>query len=397
MAIQGETRTRAPKVPPTDLLEATLWRPGQEPSRLDLDAPGFDGGIAWFEVQSDGNADELFAFLAPRCQGLTREMVSDLLEPDRRPQGERWGEGEFRLASTFSVHPTETKNDRGDWSCPVPSADLLYQPVELLSNGDWLLTCWHPAEVYRGFKRLGEPRPPVDHHEVCHGVKKRWLTKPPDGTAADLGILIMHELALTYAPAHRQLYAALEEWELGLYGDVDGDLTELQADPQVLRDLWSARARLLDWLGPLNVPGLNQDPAEKAWLPATDAEEVNAVDRRVDKALDALKSLGEALRSSFHSLQLLAAEAQRDRNEQRQRRIELMAALFLIPTLIVGFYGANTWVPGEQRHWGLWVMLVAIAAFTLLGWTLIKLLHSRDDFALPKLSWRGRSDRTGRN
>ena len=42
----------------------------------------------------------------------------------------------------------------------------------------------------------------------------------------------MHELALTYAPAHRQLYAALEEWELSLYGDVRGDLTKLRPTPR---------------------------------------------------------------------------------------------------------------------------------------------------------------------
>ena len=200
----------------------------------------------------------------------------------------------------------------------------------------------------------------------------------------------MHELALTYAPAHRQLYAALEEWELSLYGDVRGDLTKLQADPQTLRNLWSARARLLDWLNPLNVPGLNQD-LDKAWLPATDHEEVKLVNRRVDRALDSLKALGEALRGSFHSVQLLAAEAQRDRNEARQRRIELMAAIFLIPTLVVGFYGANTWVPGQQTHSGFLVMVVAIFGLTFVGWSLIRLLHNKDDLNLPKLSWRGRS------
>jgi Mg2+ and Co2+ transporter CorA len=202
----------------------------------------------------------------------------------------------------------------------------------------------------------------------------------------------MHELALTYAPAHRQLYAALEEFELSLYGDVKGDLTKLQADPQTLRNLWSARARLLDWLNPLNTPGLNDD-LDKAWLPATDHVEVKRVDQRVDKALSALKSLGESLRSSFHSLQLLAAEGQRDRNELRQRRIERMAAIFLIPTLVVGFYGANTWVPGQQRHWGFWVMVVAIVALTLIGWNLIKALHNKDDLRLPKLSLRGLSSK----
>ena len=62
-----------------------------------------------------------------------------------------------------------------------------------------MLTCWHPIEVYRGFERVGEPRAPREHREICRGVAKRWLTKKA-AVAADLGVLVMHELALTYAP-----------------------------------------------------------------------------------------------------------------------------------------------------------------------------------------------------
>jgi hypothetical protein len=380
---------------PDDLHSAHLWIEGAEPRPLDPATDDFEG-IAWFDLRSAGDATELFTYLAPLCDGLTIDMLRDLLQPDERlPQGEVWGDGTVRLASTFAVYPTETKTGRGDWSCPVPSANLAYQPVELISNGDWLLSCWHPSEVYCGWQRVGEPGAPRAHDEICRGVAKRWRGKA-SMVAADLGVLVMHELALTYAPAHRQLHAALEEWELSLYGDISGDLTRLKADPEQLRDLWQARARLLDWLNPLNVAGLNQD-LDKAWLPATDHAEVKLVDKRVDSALDALGSLGDNLRSSFHSVQLLAAEAQRDRNEHRQRRIERMAAIFLIPTLIVGFYGANTWVPGQQRHWGFTVMVILILALTWLGWHLVNALHNRDDVSLPKLSWRGLSGGGGRS
>jgi hypothetical protein len=151
MAAQGEIRTRAPLSPPADLRSATLWRPAEQPVPLDPGAGDFDGGIAWFDLETDGDTAQLFEFLADRCEGLTFEMLHDLLEPDRRPQGEQWGEGEIRLASTFAVYPTETKNGRGDWSCPVPSADLLYQPVELISNGDWAP---HLLASERGLLRL---------------------------------------------------------------------------------------------------------------------------------------------------------------------------------------------------------------------------------------------------
>jgi hypothetical protein len=392
MATQGEAPTRPQNSPSEDLLTATVWRPGRGPATVDLDAADFEGAIAWFDVRTNGDSDSLFELLGPRCQGLTLEMVSDLLEPDRRPQGERYGDGELRLASTFAVYPTKTKNDRdGDWSCPIPSADLVYQPVELLSNGDWLLTCWHPREQYRGYDLVGDPQPPRRHPEIIRGVEKRWCAKQV-AAAADLGVLVMHELALTYAPAHRQLYAALEEWELRLYGVNDEQNEAQEIDADTPRALWSARARLLDWLGPLNIAGLNED-LDKAWLPATDHAEVKLVDKRVDKALEALKTLGVNLRSGFHSLQAQTAERQRERNEVRQQRIERLATLFLIPTLIVGLAGANTWIPGQQRHWGFEALVVFMVLATAIGWIWISRLRSAEDLRLPKLSWRGRSKR----
>ena len=48
-----------------------------------------------------------------------------------------------------------------------------------------------------------------------------------------------------------------------------------------------------------------------------------------------------------------------------QRRIEIAAAVFLVPTLIVGFYGANTWVPGQGKHWGFWVMVAVLVLLSL--------------------------------
>ena len=76
------------------------------------------------------------------------------------------------------------------------------------------------------------------------------------------------------------------------------------------------------------------------------------VDDRLDRALEDLHKLSQALRSSFSLLQFQQLETQRDRREQLIRRIEIAAAAFLIPTLIIGFYGANTWVPGQQEHRG---------------------------------------------
>jgi CorA-like Mg2+ transporter protein len=68
----------------------------------------------------------------------------------------------------------------------------------------------------------------------------------------------------------------------------------------------------------------------------------------------------------------------RDRIESRARRIEVLAAVFLIPTLIVGFYGANTWLPGQQREWGFWVMVAVIVMLTWIGTRMVLALRDRD-------------------
>ena len=41
--------------------------------------------------------------------------------------------------------------------------------------------------------------------------------------------------------------------------------------------------------------------------------------------------------------------------------------MLLVPTLVVGFYGANTWVPGQGRHWGFYVMLGVLIVGTCLA------------------------------
>jgi Mg2+ and Co2+ transporter CorA len=176
----------------------------------------------------------------------------------------------------------------------------------------------------------------------------------------------MNELALSYAAAHRALFSWLEDWELSLY--VDDDLDNRDELPE----LWGLMAVMRDWLNPLNRAGLRAD-VSKSWLVATDHDAVIGVDDRVDKALAGLAKLSERLRQSFGLLHLEQSEEQREHSERMQRRIEIAAAIFLMPTLIVGFYGANTWVPGQGKHWGFWVMVALLILLSFAA--LLSVLH----------------------
>jgi Mg2+ and Co2+ transporter CorA len=87
----------------------------------------------------------------------------------------------------------------------------------------------------------------------------------------------------------------------------------------------------------------------------------------VDRALSEIRHLADTMRDTFQVLSARLLEEQRDRREQLQRRIEIAAAAFLVPTLIVGFYGANTRVPGQGTWQGFWGMVVALVVLSALS------------------------------
>lgn len=350
-------------------IAATVWVEGQEPHECDLSEVDSFSGIHWFDLGGQVNPDEALTVLAPLCSGLERDMLTDLLSRDDIPENRGWRDGTVRLASSFAVYAPEARDHGGLKPTFAASPDAIYEPVEFLAGDGWLVTRWHDACHYRGATLIEDGMPPVSRRGLLAAVSRRWVAGR-GGTAGDLGVLAMHELALTYAPTHRRFHAALEDWELKLYGAHDQVRHPGPYDEGGLRDLWGACARMRDWLNPLNVPGLRHD-VDKAWLPAGDHDEVKAVDDRVNNALRELSKLGDTLRSSFQLLHIQKSEEQRERNERLQRRIEILAPIFVVPTLVVGFYGANTWVPGEHREWGFWVMVGAIVVLTLLTATIL--------------------------
>lgn len=345
---------------------SSVWRMEESPAEVDFTTADSTRGVCWFDLVGEPNAtDELLSKLAPLCPGLDGPMLSDLLTPDEQPEGSSYSGGEIRLASSFAVdaYRPRLKVERGS---AQGAGVLVFQPVELLAGDGWLLTCWHPTRTFAGARKVSEGEPRATD-ELFNAVVKQWR-ESGCSTAGDLGVLIMHELALGYRAAHWALAAWLQDWELSLY--VEDDVH----NPDELPQLWGAMAVLRDWLNPLNLPGLRSSP-EHAWLPAvTKHEQVIAVDDRIDKALRDLRELSDTMRASFGVLQVQLTEDDRMRREESQHRIELIAAILLVPTLVVGFYGANTWVPGEGQHWGFWVMLAAIlmlsagAAAVVVSW-----------------------------
>jgi hypothetical protein len=351
-----------------------MWIVGRGPQTWELRTPPPSDAICWFDVGRPVDPSELFEQLEPFCDGLQVNMLEDLLTPDDIPENRRWRDGTVRLASSFGVYPPagQARWGRGD----SPPAAAVYQAVELLAGGRWLITRWHEPCLYRGSEHQSNDVEAIEKDELLEDVAKRWRMDGGGKTAGDLGVLVMHELALTYAPAHRHFQNALETWELELYGIGSEAHDAMFVHEKELRELWGARARLRDWLNPLNVSGLHRD-CDKAWLPVEDHDEVKEVDKRIDDALTELSDLGDMLRHGFQLMHIRMSDAQRAQHEEAQRRLEFLATVLLVPTLIVGFYGANTWVPGDHRHWGFWVMVLAIVTLTCGAVTFVSRLHRR--------------------
>jgi Mg2+ and Co2+ transporter CorA len=349
---------------PQWLRRVSMWDKEKRPGACGLAQVESGSGFPWFElVCGVGEAHEVFEDLRGHCPGLTLEMLEDLLTPDDLPDGKPYGDG-VQLASTFSmVAEPDERNAPVERSTPRKVGRLTFQPVEIIAGDQWLISCWHPTRTFDGD---GDPveGPPGSAEDVFRGTLERWCDGPK-GSAADLGIAVMHELALTYMPAQRKLMLWMEDWEMTLYR------SDEKADESELNSLWGLMTMARKWLTPLNRPGLPKD-LTKAWLPASQREPVAEVDRRINKALDGLAKLSETLRQAFGLLHVEHAEEQRQREEKSARQLERRATMLLVPTLVVGFYGANTWVPGQGRHWGFWVMVAILIVFTVASMWVVK-------------------------
>lgn len=334
----------------------TVWREGRSGEQIAAASEVEPGdGVLWIDLESSASVERLLPRLSKLCPGLTAEMLADLLTPDDQPEGASYDEGRIKLASTFAVEASRLKvqHERGT---AIPSGVLVFQPVELLACDGWLLTCWHPTRTFAGAERVASEDLPGTCEEIRREIGKDWVGLGQAG-GGDLGVLIMHRLALGYRAAGWELAAWHEDWELSLYVDDRLD------NPDELPSLWGMMAVLRNWLNPLNRPGLRKLP-DRAWLPNRNHDLVVAIDDRIDATLGQLQALANSMRASFSVLHVQTAEESRTRKERTQHRVELIAAVFLVPTLVVGFYGANTWVPGQGRHWGFWVMLVVLLALT---------------------------------
>jgi Mg2+ and Co2+ transporter CorA len=89
-------------------------------------------------------------------------------------------------------------------------------------------------------------------------------------------------------------------------------------------------------------------------------------ERRTFATLKALEHFAETLHSAFGILAAQDTEHQRAQTDRLHDRLDVVSAVFLVPALIAGIYGANTAIPGGGSWWG----FVAMCVLMFLGVTL---------------------------
>lgn len=373
-----------------DLVKVRVLSPGQvhEQASLSDPAPKQPGAIRWFDI-ADGRyvtPAALCAALNPLChEELTVEIADDLLSPDPRPGLKRphtTSGTEIRLVSAFHVDAQESDDGVADGSL-TKAGILVFQPVEFLVGSDFLITCWQETDRYRGSTRIAESDPNVSP-ALYKEVERCWeagdLSAP-----GDLALLILYELSLSFPLAHRQLYAWLDKWEIDFYR------SPARIESDTLFEIRAMSALLRDWFAPLNRAGVKEDP-HKAWFP--DLSEggkpyITKINDRLDKALKGTRELGAPLRSAYELVQTELAERQRHTDDQLVRTLSIAGAVVLIPSLIAGIAGANTWLPGRGSIAAFAVMLCLMVALSLIAVRAIS--HSRKRHRESELQLRPQS------
>jgi Mg2+ and Co2+ transporter CorA len=369
------TATRAPS---GGIFGVEAWAPSSAPRQISLSEASSVEHPVWVDIDADSaDPQEIYATLAPLCgASLTPEMVDDLVDADPLPKVRRYSD-DGKVRSVSSVEVTACEPEAEDASASTAGA-LVFQLVEFLCFDRWLITCWHRRRVYRGAEEVSEEEP-HGHEVTLRRVTERWVDGQAQ-TASDLGILVLQELAESYAPARRELYAWLESWELDFYRREDS------AERATLIELRGLQAEFRRRLNALNQP---RDKAERAWFyGVTDVSAAERVDILVDRSLKDLRELSEELRSAFDVVQsqstarqLALAQRQQDQTKGLQQKLELITAVLLVPTLVAGIFGANTYLPGKEKSLGLQVMLVLMVVGAVGAYLVVRAPRKRAERA----------------
>ena len=349
--------------PGSGILHVTEWRRGEQPRSIALAHVADAQGAVWILVDPARAVpgDLLAALQQALPDEITKEMVDDLLNAEPFPKIAHLDDaGRLRSVSAFRALAEEGPEARAG-----AAGRLVFEIHEFISGEGWIVSGAHRSRVYEGAHEADRAPEPPDR--MLEAVEERWLRD--DGrTAGDLGTFVLHYLACSYTDVRRTFHAWLETWELDFFQNVKEG--ERHFDMQTLIDLRGLIAQLAKRLRAMKIP---RELERGSWFYGVKNDERAAeIDDMLTRGLDDLHRLTELVRSSFDLVQLELSKIQQRAAEGLQRRLEQITAILLVPTLIAGIFGANTWLPGGERWTGFVLMGVLIVVGAFVTWRYLR-------------------------
>ena len=333
----------------------------------DPDAPG----IAWIDVSYSGSSvapqqlSGVLKQIRPRAK-VSSEMLKNLLAADDRPAVTTFGNERSRIRgmSVVAVVSAQQAGSAGE----VPPLDVIVQPIELLVGPDWLVTCWQAPYVrttVAADRGTTEDRRQLLHEPFLARVEQEFLEPgaPGSATAGDLGLAFVRGVVDTYDASLRLMHAWTSQWRRlhasGAGTSSSHPIAELSG---MVSELAAAASALLN---------ARHDTRDRTWLAGLSElrsfEGGQPVKSQVEK-------LEEHLRRTQDNAEKLEERVSRDlqaaalrSNERTQNFIQVVTGVLLIPTLVVGFFGANTALPGQGSWTGFALMVLLMATSITAG------------------------------
>ena len=331
----------------------THWRAGEAGVDAELSDPAPEGTIVWVEVgpgEASGVAETLSARLGTR---LDDALLNDLETPDERPAAHviDFAAGIWKLSSVAIVAEEHAADELVNLASTVGHVRI--RTVELVVGPGWIVSCWNEPRT------LGDPVQSVVSPDAPEGVMDAvadiWRSHHASSPYTLTAVLLV-ACAIEYADVMETLESWYDQWQLAHRdpGQTIGreTLFDLRGFVIGLRRRVGPLFELLDKLGD-EWPALVPDSEHKAF-----AHALGHAKRRTAATLAEVERFGETLQSAFGLLSAQDTEHQRAQTDRLHDRLDIVSAVFLVPALIAGIYGANTAIPGGGSWWGFAVMFV---------------------------------------
>jgi Mg2+ and Co2+ transporter CorA len=312
-----------------------------------LETPSF----VWLDVNVNAEIADVVAALSTRRVKMTQAMVEDLLEADA--QGKITVHADPRDAPLgLSFHGVKASEGGGRLDSSK-TGSLQFQLVEAVVTPTWLVTCFHSGTTNNGVDIHQLDEPPLG---AVRDLVARECTRRTVVTGPTVLLALIEHMAVSHLDAQSQLEAWLESWELEFFRDLEQ--TERATISHLLVLLNETRRRLGEFELVLRT-GERRLAEQDAGDPAVVNVQSTLEDcrDRVQAMLGRLRADIDLLTMNGISRQTADAEASRRAEDELRKQLEKVTALLLVPSLVIGFFGANTAIPGAGTWWGLILML----------------------------------------